>query len=164
LAEKISIEIPVKLAEFIDNLIEQGYFKSRSDFTRCSMEIIAQLYGLSKTAKKGKSLLDILIDNGKTGMASQTIEASTPKPTKTITKKEGDLSTVEYDLLDLFTGSTFEFEDALYAKYVMESMKIAKTPMPKEEFIKMLEGLIDKKKLERTQHNEKTVWKIIDKY
>lgn len=165
MSEKISIEIPKKLAEFIDKLTDQGYFSSREDFTRCSLEIIAQLYGLSKTATEGKSLLDILIDNSKVASISKTKLAETkPDALKDITQKSDTLTPVEYDILDLFSGATFEYEDALHARYTMELMKMAKAPLPKEEFLKILQELADKKKIERTEHNEKIVWKVIDKY
>jgi Arc/MetJ-type ribon-helix-helix transcriptional regulator len=165
LSEKISIDIPKKLADFIDKLTEQGYFNSRDDFARCSLEIIAQLYGLSKTAAKGKSLLDVLIDNGKASTVSKPLAATTKASApKQITKKTDALTPDEYDILDLFSGAKFEFEDALHARYTMELMKMAKAPLPKEEFLKLLQGLADKKKIERTEHNEKIVWKVIDKY
>ncbi|MHA1212760.1 MAG: ribbon-helix-helix domain-containing protein [Candidatus Heimdallarchaeota archaeon] len=167
--EEILIQIPKKLAEFIDELTEQGYFKSREDFSRCSLEIIAQLYGLAKTAKDGKSLLDILTDNKvKTTKADVKTKVEKVTPTKTKQPKTAaaspDLSNEEYDVLDLFTGATFEFEDALYARFTMELMKLAKAPKPKSEFLSLLKGLGNKGKIERTEHNKKVVWKIIDKY
>ncbi|NHJ47864.1 MAG: hypothetical protein FK733_08760 [Asgard group archaeon] len=166
--EEITAQIPKKLADFIDKLIEEGYFESRKDFARCSLEIIAQLYGLSKTSKSGKSLLDILVDNGKSIPSSESklkpVEAAPVKTQTTAPVKLGSLTPIEYDLLDLFAGATFEFEDALHARYTMELMKVGKPPLPKDEFIKLLEGLVNKNKLERTEHNEKIVWKITDKY
>ncbi|MHA1125902.1 MAG: hypothetical protein ACTSO7_04780 [Candidatus Heimdallarchaeota archaeon] len=167
--EEIKTEIPAKLAEFIDKLTEDGYFNSRDDFARCSMEIIAQLYGMAKTSKKGKSLLDVLQDNGST-------KATTPKkPSEPVLQKQEakgapqrakteELSNVEYDIIDLFAGLTFEFEDTLHAKYTMELMKIAKPPMTKAQFVTLLEGLVYKNKLEKGTHNKKTIWKIIDRY
>jgi len=167
LPEEILIQIPKKLAEFIDELTEQGYFNSREDFSRCSLEIIAQLYGLAKTAKGGKSLLDILTDNKvtvtKAGVKSK-VEKITPAQTKQPKAASFDLSNDEYDILDLFTGVTFEFEDALYARFTMELMKLAKAPKPKSEFLSLLKGLGNKGKIERTEHKKKVVWKIIDKY
>ncbi len=166
--KEITVKVPNKLAEFIDKLTEQGYFDSRNDFARCSMEIIAQLYGLAKTSKGGKSLLDILSDNGKVSTTSKTAEkvATLPKgpsPTAIVVKAEA-LNAQEYDLIDLFTGGTFEYEDALHAKYTMELMKQAKAPLPKDQFIKLLEGLVAKGKLERGEHSGKVIWKIIDRY
>jgi len=171
------INIPKKLADFIDKLTERGYFNSREDFARCSLEIVAQLYGLSGTAKGGKSLLDVLMDNGhvvKTSGKGTTSEQSgstgstkTPRSqTASIqgVRSEGQLTALEYDILDLFSGATFEFEDALHARYTMELMKQAKPPMPKKEFIKALETLAEKKKIERTEHKGKVVWKVIDRY
>lgn len=165
MSEKISIEIPKKLAEYIDKLTEQGYFNSREDFARCSLEIIAQLYGLSKTASKGKSLLDILVDNEKVTTISKPTTTTTKLiPPKQTAIKTDTLTPVEYEILDLFSGTTFEYEDALHARYTMELMKMAKAPLPKEEFLKLLQELADKKKIERTEYNEKIVWKVIDKY
>ncbi|NHK30144.1 MAG: hypothetical protein FK730_02245 [Asgard group archaeon] len=165
MSEKISIDIPKKLADFIDKLTEQGYFNSRDDFARCSLEIIAQLYGLSKTATKGKSLLDVLIDNGKVSAVSKpAVVATKTTPPIQMLKKTDDLTPDEYDILDLFSGAKFEYEDALHARYTMELMKMAKAPLPKEEFLKLLQGLVKKKKIERTEHNEKIVWKLIESY
>ncbi|MHA1630945.1 MAG: ribbon-helix-helix domain-containing protein [Candidatus Heimdallarchaeota archaeon] len=173
--EEMHISIPKKLADFIDKLTKEGYFKSREDFARCSLEIMAELYGLSTTAKGGKSLLDILRDNEhvptKTATATTTRSGQAKtlrEPSQTSSKKPvvagGELSPVEYDILDLFSGATFEFEDALHARYTMELMKQAKPPLPKEEFIKALEKLASKKKIERTEHKGKTIWKVIDPY
>ena len=90
LPEEIKTEIPAKLAEFIDKLTKDGYFNSRDDFARCSMEIIAQLYGMAKTSKKGKSLLDVLQDNGSsktaTPTSSKTSTTTSAKPPGTPTK------------------------------------------------------------------------------
>jgi len=172
LPEEIKTEIPVKLAEFIDKLTKDGYFNSRDDFARCSMEIIAQLYGMAKTSKKGKSLLDVLQDNGSSKAATPTpktiakpvqpkpvVKVATPPPAKT-----EELTNEEYDIIDLFAGVTFEFEDTLHAKYTMELMKLAKPPVTKTQFITLLEGLVYKSKLEKGEHNKKTIWKIIDRY
>jgi len=169
LPEEIKTEIPAKLAEFIDKLTKDGYFNSRDDFARCSMEIIAQLYGMAKTSKKGKSLLDVLQDNGssKTATPKMLSKPIQPKPEAKGAPqqpKTEELTNVEYDIIDLFAGLTFEFEDTLHAKYTMELMKLAKPPVTKTQFITLLEGLIYKSKLEKGEHNKKTIWKIIDRY
>ena len=171
MSEEIAVQIPRKLAEFIDELTKQGYFESRADFARCSLEMIGELYGLSKTAKDGKSLLDILVDKGKVDASKpKTVATTAPqKQIPTIPKQpqpssSDSLTNEEYDILDMFTGSTFEFEDALHARFTMELMKQAKAPMPKEEFVKKLEHLAVKKKIARTEHKRKAVWKLIDKY
>lgn len=172
MSEKITIEIPAKLAEFIDKLAKEGYFVSREDFVRCSIEIIAQLYGLSKTSEGGKSLLDVLTDNGKIAIASSPVEKQTSpiqKATSSQTPPKLDsnnsLSTIEMDILDLFVGGAkFEFEDALHARYTMELMKLAKAPVARDEFISHLESLAKKGKLEKTDHSGKTVWKILESY
>jgi len=172
LSEKITIEIPVKLAEFIDTLAKEGFFISREDFARCSIEIIAQLYGLSKTSKGGKSLLDVLIDNGKIDALPSSVEKQTSPIQKTTSSQippkldSGEsLSTIEMDILDLFVGGAkFEFEDALHARYTMELMKLAKAPIAREEFIAHLESLAKKGNLEKTDHSGKTVWKILESY
>lgn len=169
--EEIKTEIPAKLAEFIDKLTEEGYFNSREDFARCSMEIIAQLYGIAKTSKKGKSLLDVLQDNGSSQAATPTTKVQSkpvqPQPeTKAdlLQPKTEELTSKEYDIIDLFAGLTFEFEDTLHAKYTMELMKMAKPPVTKTQFVTLLEGLVYKSKLEKGEHNKKTIWKIIDRY
>ena len=172
--EEITVKVPTKLIEFIDKLTKDGYFNSREDFARCSVEIIAQLYGLSTTSSKGKSLLDILVDNGKiaqettakpTKKSPATNIKTSPKPVAAIKAvQEEALSTEEMDLLDLFIGSKFEFEDALHAKYTMELMKLAKAPLPKSDFIKLLESLANKGKIEKSTHNKKTVWKVLERY
>jgi len=164
LSEEISIKVPKKLAEFIDNLTKEGYYSSRKDFARSSIEIMAQLYGLPKTKKGGKSLLDVLDDN-KTQVA-EPIKTKTPQPIplKITIKKAETLSPEEYDVLDLFAGAKFDYEDALYARYTMELMKLAKAPIQKEEFLKLLKGLVAKKKIDKTEHSGKTVWKLIESY
>ncbi|NHJ85086.1 MAG: hypothetical protein FK734_06465 [Asgard group archaeon] len=165
----IQTKVPKKLAEFIDKLTEEGYFTSRDDFARCSMEIIAQLYGLAASSPKGKSLLDILSDNGKITTKSVTTSATNATATNTdaITQNianDNELTPIEYDILDLFVGATFEFEDALHAKYTMELMKMAKPPLPKNEFIDLLDKLASKKKIEKGEHAGKIIWKILEKY
>jgi len=171
LPEEIKTEIPEKLAEFIDKLTGEGYFNSRDDFARCSMEIIAQLYGMAKTSKKGKSLLDVLKDNGFAEAVATTapkVQAQPVKPQPVTTTSPQphtvELTSEEYDIIDLFAGLTFEFEDTLHAKYTMELMKMAKPPVTKTRFVTLLEGLIYKSKLEKGEHNKKTIWKIIDRY
>lgn len=175
--EEIKLQIPVKIAEFIDKLTKDGYFNSREDFVRCSVEIVAQLYGLSKTSKGGKSLLDVLADNEqaktkptkKVESTKQTtpIQKTTPvttpkplpqkKPTKTLTQED-------YDVIDLFAGLKFEFEDALHARFTMELMKQAKAPIPKEQFLKILMKLQANGNLEKSNHNNKVIWKLIEGY
>lgn len=162
--EEIDIKVPKKLAEFIDNLVKEGYYSSRKDFARSSIEIIAQLYGLPKTKKGGKSLLDVLGDHKM--QVEEPISTKTPQfiPSKVVAMKTETLTPVEYDVLDLFAGAKFEFEDALHARYTMELMKLAKAPLRKEEFLKLLDGLAAKKKIEKTEHIGKSVWKLIDSY
>jgi len=161
--EEITLEIPSKLAEFIDSLIEEGYYKSREDFARSSIEIITQLYGLSKTKKGGKSLLDILSEN-KQQDEKPGISKPNVTPSEQVTPKSDALVPEEYDILDLFAGAKFEYEDALYARYTMELMKLAKAPIQKDDFLKLLDGLTAKKKIEKTEHDGKTVWKLIEGY
>ena len=166
--EEISVQLPKKILDFIDKLIEQGYFNSRTDFARSSIEIITQLYGLSETSKGGKALLDFIADKGKSisvpikNPTTTTVQTKT-EPIKAV-KDEESLSSMEFDIIDLFVESSFEYEDALHAKYTMELMKIAKPPVPKETFLKILENLAAKKKLEKNEHNGKTIWKIISRY
>lgn len=174
--EEIKLQIPVKLAEFIDKLTNHGYFNSREDFARCSVEILAQLYGLSKTSKGGKSLLDVLADNlqvttqpakdiGLTKQAA-TIKKAPPVTPKPLPQKKSTdtLAPEDYDVIDLFAGLKFEFEDALHARYTMELMKQAKAPIPKEQFIKILEKLESNGNIEKSEHNTKIVWKLIEGY
>jgi hypothetical protein len=169
LSEEITIQVPKKLAEFIDSLTKEGYYKSRKDFTRSSIEIIAQLYGLPKTKKGGKSLLEILGDNkvqAKEPAKTPAPQQITPKP---ITHEPASiriekLTPVEYDVLDLFAGAKFDFEDALYARYTMELMKLAKAPIQKAEFLKLLNGLAAKKKIEQTEYDGKIIWKLNEDY
>ncbi|MCK5183037.1 MAG: hypothetical protein KAQ95_01940 [Candidatus Heimdallarchaeota archaeon] len=165
MSEEIVIKVPKKLAEFIDNLKKEGYYSSRKDFARSSIEIVAQLYGLPKTKKGGKSLLDVLGDNKmQVDEPVKTKPPQQPFPPKIVTQKAETLSPEEYDVLDLFAGAKFEFEDALYARFTMELMKLAKAPIQKEAFLKLLGGLAAKKKIEKTEHSGKSVWKLIDDY
>ena len=83
--EEIKLQVPVKLAQFIDKLTEEGYFNSREDFARSSIEILAQLYGLSKTSSGGKALLDVLADN----------QAAKAMPTKKIEEEKRPISKQE---------------------------------------------------------------------
>ncbi len=164
MSEEIIIKVPKKLAEFIDSLKKEGYYSSRKDFARSSIEIVAQLYGLPKTKKGGKSLLDVLGDNKM--QVDEPIKTKTPQPIppRVIAKKVETLTPEEYDVLDLFAGAKFDYEDALYARYTMELMKLAKAPIQKEEFLKLLNGLATKKKIDKTEHSGKIVWKLIDSY
>jgi len=168
LPEEITIQIPNKLAEFIDKLTTEGFFENREDFARCSLEIIAQLYGLSATSKGGKSLLDVLSDKKVAITETKPITSSPVKnsqpETKNATNSNMELSQIEYEILDLFSGTTFEYEDALYARFTMDLMKLAKVPIPKNDFLSKLNNLANKGKVERTEHNNKVIWKIIDKY
>ena len=174
--EEIKLQVPEKIAEFIDKLTKDGYFNSREDFARCSVEIVAQLYGLSKTSKGGKSLLDVLADNQQTGSKAtnkvaptkqtapiQKTAPVTPKPLPQ--KKSTDtMGSEEYDVLDLFAGMKFEFEDALHARFTMELMKQAKAPLPKEDFLKILAKLESNGNIEKSEHNKKVVWKLLEGY
>ncbi|MBN1330732.1 MAG: hypothetical protein JXA54_14770 [Candidatus Heimdallarchaeota archaeon] len=165
--EEITIQIPNKLAEFIDKLTKEGFYTNREDFARCSLEIIAQLYGLSTATKGGKSLLEIFSDNKivQPEIKPETVPNKNNHPeNKSTINSTIDLSQTEFEILDLFIGTTFEYEDALYARFTMELMKLAKTPIPKEKFLSMLNNLANKGKIERTEHNNKIIWKIIDKY
>ena len=164
MSEEIVIKVPKKLAEFIDSLKKEGYYSSRKDFARSSIEIVAQLYGLPKTKKGGKSLLDVLGDNKM--QVDEPIKTKTPQPIppRVIAKKVETLTPEEYDVLDLFAGAKFDYEDALYARYTMELMKLAKAPIQKEEFLRLLKGLTTKKKIDKTEHSGKIVWKLIDSY
>lgn len=174
--EEIKLQVPLKLAQFIDKLTEEGYFNSREDFARSSIEILAELYGLSKTSKGGKALLDVLADNQPTKASSMKQveevkkpisqqeapkEAAKPLPTKKVGEP---LTPEDYDVIDLFAGLKFEFEDALHAKYTMELMKRAKAPLPKAEFIIILEKLQANGNLEKSEHNGKVVWKLLEGY
>ncbi|NPE07034.1 MAG: hypothetical protein GNW80_02025 [Asgard group archaeon] len=164
MSEEIVIKVPKKLAEFIDSLSKEGYYSSRKDFARSSLEIVAQLYGLPKTKKGGKSLLDVLGDNKMQVEEPVKTETPQPIPPKVAAKKVETLTPEEYDVLDLFAGAKFDYEDALYARYTMELMKLAKAPIQKEEFLKLLDGLAAKKKIDKTEHSGKTVWKLIEGY
>ncbi len=174
--EEIKFQVPVKVADFIDKLTKDGYFNSREDFVRCSVDILTQLYGLSKTSKGGKSLLDVLSDNKQTEAkttkkveptkqttTTKKVTSFTPKP---LPKKKSTeaLTQEDYDVLDLFAGMKFEFEDALHARFTMELMKQAKAPIPKEQFLKILAKLQAKGNLEKSNHNNKIVWKLIEGY
>jgi len=174
--EEIKLQVPVKIAEFIDKLTKDGYFNSREDFARCSVEIVAQLYGLSKTSKGGKSLLEVLADNQQTGSKTTNKVAPTkqtapiqknapvtPKPLP-LKKSTDALGSEEYDVLDLFAGMKFEFEDALHARFTMELMKQAKAPLPKEDFLKILAKLESNGNIEKSEHNKKVVWKLLEGY
>ncbi len=162
--KEIKLEIPNKLAEFIDSLIEEGFYISQEEFARSSIELIAQLYGLPKTKKDGKTLLEILDDKKQQVVKSEEVSILQTTPPKQVSIETDTLAPEEYDILDLFAGVKFEYEDALYAKYTMELMKLAKAPIQKEEFINLLEGLASKKKIEKTGHNGKTVWKLLEGY
>ncbi len=164
MSEEIVIKVPKKLAEFIDSLKKEGYYSSRKDFARSSIEIVAQLYGLPKTKKGGKSLLDVLGDNKMQVEEPVVTKPPQPLPPRVVAKKVEALTPEEYDVLDLFAGAKFDYEDALYARYTMELMKLAKAPIQKEEFLKLLKGLATKKKIDKTEHSGKTVWKLIDDY
>ena len=176
MSEEIKLQVSVKLAQFIDKLTEEGYFNSREDFARSSVEILAQLYGLSKTSKGGKALLDVLADyqtanatpakkvqEAKKPISIQEASkvAAKPLPTK---KASESLTPQDYDVIDLFAGLKFEFEDALHAKYTMELMKQAKAPLPKADFIAILEKLQANGNLEKSDHNGKVVWKLLEGY
>lgn len=169
--EEIKVQVPKKIAEFMEKLTKEGYFNSKEDFARCSIEIIAQLYGLSETISGGKSLLDVLVDNGKATKTATTMTMSKPvqKPAvetsaQMAQKQSSELSPEELDIIDLFVGTKFEYEDALHAKYTMELMKMAKAPLPKDQFIEKLEGLAEKGNIERSEHRGKIVWKILERY
>ena len=173
--EEIKLQVPVKLAQFIDKLTSDGYFNSREDFARCSLEILAQLYGHSKTSD-GKALLDVIADykSGSPQTKQKTTTPSKPalkqEPPKTTPKpapkqqSSEALAPEDYDVLDLFSGMTFEFEDALHARYTMELMKQAKAPLPKDEFLKILVRLQNNGNIEKSEHNGKVVWKLLEGY
>jgi Arc/MetJ-type ribon-helix-helix transcriptional regulator len=166
MAEDLTIKIPNKLAEFLDELVEEEYFTSRKDFGRCAIELIAEMYGFSGTSRKGKSFLEILTENSAQLTVPQTASQQGGQQAAVggeLNIKAKALSPIELDVLDLFFGSTFEYEDALHAKYTMELMKVGKGPMPKDQFLSVLEGLASKEKIEKGEHAGKVIWKVLSR-
>ncbi|MEA2070835.1 MAG: ribbon-helix-helix domain-containing protein [Asgard group archaeon] len=167
--EDITISVPKKLAKFIDSLVEEEYYSSREDYGRCAIELIGELYGYSKSRKGGKELVEIIKEVGLAPkqkiVKHPTQPQSIKKPVETKPKEKiPQLTPEEYDLIDLFAGSSFEFEEALHAKFTMEQMKQGKSPAPRADFIAKLEKLQEKGKIEKSYHNGKVVWKLLEKY
>ncbi|MBD3189797.1 MAG: hypothetical protein GF308_04095 [Candidatus Heimdallarchaeota archaeon] len=153
--ETIDAKIPKKLAEFIDSLIKEGYFTSKEDFVKTAVGMAAELYGFSGTRKEGKTLLEAIRQAGG--------EPGTIKPVPVIPAiKTEPLTDEEQDVLDILTGSKFEFEEALHAKYTMDALRFGKSPLPLSEFQKLLEKLAEKGRIKKSKHENKVVWKRVD--
>lgn len=154
--ETINTKIPKKLSEFIDSLIEEGYFTSKEDFVKTAVGMAAELYGFSGTTKDGKTLLEAIRQAGGGGTTTLPQQPVIPSI------KREPLTDEEQDVLDILTGSKFEFEEALHAKYTMDALRFGKSPLPLSEFQKVLEKLAEKGRIKKSEHDNKVVWKRVD--
>jgi Arc/MetJ-type ribon-helix-helix transcriptional regulator len=171
--KKIQTEIPNKLEEFISELIDEGYFNSKKDYARCSIELMAQLYGYTKKRESGKDFLIVLTDNLEKIQEKlqpkqivQTVKPTETKKGKVSKEKEEEpeeiepLTQEELKVLDLFMNINYEYEEALHARYTMEAMKLGQPPLPLEQFQKVLKNLEKKKKLSQSIQKGRTLWKL----
>ena len=113
--------------------------------------------GLSREASGGKSLLDILAEDGKTLTQQAATKGSQQFLKKFLVSEKEPLTSEEYDVLDLFSGSKFEFEEALHAKYTMDALRFGKKPLPLEKFQKILKSIESKGNIAQTEQSGKKV-------
>ncbi len=135
----VNVKIPKKIFDFINEKIEEGYFKSIEDFILHGVRLLSEFYGLP-----GESTLDKILKNLKITPAAKT------KP---------GLTENEQFLLDAIGKSKFVFEDEVYALILKEAMVRGVQPMSRDEYKEALESLINKGLLERLKHGSETIIK-----
>ena len=138
----ISLSTPQK--EHIESLIAKNYFKSTDEFIEHAVRLLTEIYGIGE-AEGGIKLPGLAI--GKE--VSTTSEVQSTKP---------DIP--HYDeIIASFSSAKYEFEPALYGMHQMESMKMGKRPVPKDEFIEALDKMSEAGIVERLEREGKIIWK-----
>lgn len=128
---KITLEIPGEIYNFIQALVEKGLFKDIEDFVLHSIRLLSEFYGLP-----GESIL------------RKVLAALAPvQPTTKV-----GLGEKEQIILDAFGKSRFVYQDELYMLVRKEAVVRGSQPMSREEFEEALENLIREGMLEKIQH------------
>ncbi len=158
----ITIDLPPKLHGAIEQLVEKGYFTSMEDFALHATRLLAEIYGIAadnggvklfdklKSAQTTTHVAGVSVTTGGIGAGGSSRASSSTT-----------ISDEEQVVLDAFGSAKYEFENTLFMQYQMDALRTGQKPMPKEEFIKLLESLSSKGVLERFTQNNKTMWKKI---
>ncbi len=159
----ISIDLPSKLHEAIEQLVEKGYFSSMEDFALHAIRLLAEIYGVAAD-NGGVKLFDKLkpaqavSSTAKASVASRRVETGGISGRATSSTAVSDDEQV---VLDAFGSAKYEFENTLFMQYQMDALRTGQKPMTRERFIELLESLQSKGILERFTQNNKTMWKRI---
>ena len=150
----ITIDIPSKLYEGINKLVEEGYFSSIDDFSLHAIRLLAEIYGVALD-NGGVKLFDKIIPRTKvtTGIQQSNITETLPK------EESSALSNEEKVVLSTFGSAKYEYENTLFMQYQMSALRTGQKPMSKDDFIKILKQLQDKGVLTRIEQGNKILWK-----
>ncbi|MCG3218834.1 MAG: hypothetical protein KAR35_07495 [Candidatus Heimdallarchaeota archaeon] len=146
-----SINLSTPQKEHIESLVEKNYFKSIDEFIDHAVRLLTEIYGIGE-AEGGIKLPGIAI--GKEISAASTAVVEEKPKTPEITHHD--------EIIASFSSAKYEFEPALYGMHQMESMKMGKRPIPKDEFIEALEQMREAGIIERLEREGKIIWKRTD--
>jgi len=139
---EIKMEVPDKLLQAIDDLVNKGFFSSRDEFILHSLRFLLELYGAM-----GISLIDEL--------------AKRICPPKKKTKKGEELSQEEIFIMNLFGKSKFLYPLEIYSLALQESLKRGERPLTKEKVFEIVENLIKKGYLEKIKRGDEEIIKVV---
>ena len=155
----ITIDLPPKLHGAIEQLVEKGYFSSLEDFALHATRLLAEIYGIAAD-EGGVKLFDKLKPaQVATSFAGSNTGLGGTSAGGTRASSSSMISDEEQVVLDAFGSAKYEFENTLFMQYQMDALRTGQKPMPKEQFIELLESLQAKGVLERFTQNNKTMWK-----
>jgi Arc/MetJ-type ribon-helix-helix transcriptional regulator len=142
-----SINLSTPQKEHIESLVAKNYFKSIDEFIDHAVRLLTEIYGIGE-AEGGIKLPGLAIG----------------KEVSTVADEESKkLDIPHYDeIIASFSSAKFEFEPALYGMHQMESMKMGKRPIPKEEFIEALDKMSEVGVVERLERDGKIIWKKLE--
>ena len=146
----VKVDVPEGILNFINKLVSQGQFGSIEEFVTTAIRSYSELYGYPEDTGGLKSALITILG----GTESQVSES-------TSSSKKSGLTELEQEILDAFQGATYEFETALYGTYQMNCIRTGVPPTPKDDFIKVLEGLKSKGVLDKGESMGKVIWRVI---
>jgi len=129
--KSITISIPNKVIDFINEKIAEGLFSSVEDFVKHAVYLLSELYGLP-----GTSIIEKLVRN-LPPLRAQTAET--------------DLSRDEMYILSLFGNNTFLYQEEIYARALGDAMRRRQKPYSKEKVMEIVDRLVEKGILEKIE-------------
>ena len=144
-SHNINLSTPQK--EYIESLVEKNYFKSIDEFIDHAVKLLTEIYGIGE--KEGGIKLP--------GLAVE-------KQVSSVVVEEEKKSDIPHhdEIIASFGSAKYEFEPALYGMHQMESMKLGKRPIPKDEFIEALDKMNEAGFVEKLEREGKIIWKKIE--